>query len=234
MPKMNCGGTILEGYKCNGIQSCCSEEAIAETCSDIGGEICSASQECKVGEEVSVSGLSYGQSCCKNGYCEEVEEEDTCTINGGTCDFSCDKGYKQTSLYTCTGGEICCIKEEKSSFASYWWIWLLFFLIIATVLVIIFRERVKEFISTATNGKFFADASSNKPKSPPSYQRNPPMKIPPRRVIPQSRPIQRPPIATSRPPLSPPRTEPKKIEKPKPKTPAELDEVLKKLKEMGS
>ena len=91
-------------------------------------------------------------------------------------------------------------KTEK----SFWWLWVLGILIVLIALVIVFRDKLKDFYSKLT---------TKKPKGPPS---RPGMHEVPQRRIPSSQQHHQ-----------------QYPRRPIPQRKSELDDVLKKLKEMG-
>jgi hypothetical protein len=222
MSSRKCTGNILEGYDTCGFPLvCCSEEYIEPTCEGgLEGTICSSGEYC-TGREEYVAGLNIGESCCVGGNCEEQQipddGENTCIDNGGVCEtYSCSEGYLKSDIYSCTGNDTCCMKEEGGM--SYWWIWVLFVLIILVVIAIIYREKLKDLYYEwkAKHGKN-SQKGGQQPKKPgyppsPGYNRMPTRPPMQRKMIPpqQRRPIRRP-----------------------QKNPRELDDVLKKLKDMG-
>jgi len=100
----------------------------------------------------------------------------------------------------------------SSETKSLWWIWLLIILIILVVLAIIFRNRFRNYYY-----KIKSKFTKTKPGAP-GYQFGKPTlrpiqrRITPRRILPPS----------SRNPL-----------RPAPKKSSEIDDILKKLKDMG-
>lgn len=213
--QINCDGEVLLDYGCSGAFVCCSEEVVLETCSEQGGEICNSNQNCVgVGSlEVDSSGLSAGRACCVSGSCQEPTITAlSCESSGGTCRISgCLEGEEEI-FESCDFSDVCCAQETTEK-GSYLWIWVLFILIVLTVLGIIFRDKLRPYwlrIKSRFN-KFKSSEPSTTfgPGTPPP--RTFPLR---RRVIPQAgkKPLRRMPRAKSQ---------------------GEVDEVLKKLKEMS-
>lgn len=207
------GGQVLD-YSCSGLNVCCSKDKLAQTCSDVGGEICeSSTEECNGYSDYSVSGLGADEICCL-GSCQEKAppSTDSCTQNGGVCRVGgCLSTEKEDFFYSCSfSDETCClVKTEKKGGSA--WIWILSILIILTIIGIIFREKLREFYSE------FQEKFKRKP-SKPQEREMPYHRMPPRRIIPShGLPMQRRPVISGR----------------TPEKKSELDEVLKKLKEMG-
>lgn len=212
-------------FACSGLYRCCSVATKKSTCTELGGEVCSSSQECVGGgwTDSSADGLRVGQSCCIGGSCQTDTGDggasiSECESSGGTCrTSSCNTDEEASEFYSCDiYSDTCCV-EKTTPQRSYTWIWVLLVLIVLTVLGIIFREKLRMLwlrISKKSGGSSGPSSRPNQPRpfSPmPQFFRPRPME---RRIIPSS---------PSRP--MPPR--------PKSGAQRELDEVLRKLKEMG-
>ncbi len=191
---------------------CCTEEPVQETCASKGGEVCEGDEECD-GKYIQAT-----ESKCCRGSCsipEPVEPE--CEIEGYYCRSECYED-EQGNAFDCDTGDVCCEPKPKST--SYWWIWLLIILIILVALGIIFRERIRLFIFKLRN---------RSKKGPASSSGAPPRRFPP---APQQRPMKRPRMILPRQPVKP------QLKRPLPKKPPvkkddELEETLKKLKNMS-
>jgi len=144
--------------------------------------------------------------CC-TGYCEEVViVQSECVIGGGSCKDTCLSDEEENSDDCDYPGEVCCVdKGEPEPTASYWWIWVLLILIVLIVMGIIFRDKLRHFW-LRIKSKF-----KKKPKTPPGH---PLIKTNMRRPLHKM-------VSPSRRPL--PSRRPK----------SEVDDVLKKLKEIG-
>jgi len=209
MHSLDCDGNVLENYECSTIsQVCCDIPKSLDTCENEGGEICASNEICS-GTKTEAFGLEFGESCCLGGRCEEqTTSEATCEPNAGFCRASgCNTDEEESFSYTCDYGDSCCVASKNKS-EIVWWIWLLLVLIILLVIAIIFRDRVRYYFNRIKS-KFNSDGKSPPSSAFPSGPRPP---IMPRRILPpSSRPlIRRPARRTS-----------------------EVDEVLKRLKEMG-
>lgn len=215
-------GEVLKGYECSGLNICCSKEKIIKSCANQNGKICNSEQRCDGGIISEASDLEYKQTCCIGGSCEEIKKNTTteCEENNGVCEiFECDKGYEETSNYDCEDSYICCIKSISQA-KSYWWIWLLIILIVLVILGIIFKDKLRPFwFKLKSKFKKFGKGSHKRPGPRPGF---PPAssRIPLRR--PSSRRILHPSHQKFKPPFQP-----------KPVQSKELDDVLKKLKEMS-
>ncbi len=211
------GGNILD-YSCSTYYVCCDTEEIQETCSDAGGKICTIGEECTGN---TLDALDTVRCCFEE--CEELEPENQCeSVEGGVCEpAECGEGYERDYDYDCDYyGDVCCMEADKPGINPLFWI--LIILVVLVALGIIFREKLKS---------FWFRMKSNFRKSPPpkrSLRSGLPSissnqmrrRVMPRRVMPlEHRPAPRP--------------TPKHAPKKHARGHSELDEVLKKLKEMG-
>ncbi len=218
--QINCQGEVLSGYDCSGAFVCCSEAAVLKTCSEQGGEICNSNQNCVgVGSlKVDSSELNSGQSCCTGGTCQETQTTiSSCESSGGACKVNGCSGNEESNFQSCDfSSDTCCVQKTTEK-TNYSWIWILFILIILAVLGIIFRDKLRPYWFRVKSK--FDKFKSSKGNSRPSGPGTPPGMLPlrrvmPRRIIPSSgrKPLRRIPRAKSQ---------------------GEIDDVLKKLKEMG-
>ncbi len=215
----NINGSQLGNYYCFGASVCCDKQKPAEkTCSEKGGVVCTFGQECSTGNMVSASGTSL---CCLSGTCSEPTPTpgiSACESDGYTCKDSitgCDSTEEEKSL-SCPENGICCslkVVEDK----SYWWLWLLIILIILIILAIVFRNQVQMWYFRVKNK--FSKQPVNPQQRPPQQS----MMGMPRQIIPGQMP----------PRPMPPRGMPPRPGLPFPKQ-RELDDTLKKLKDMGN
>ena len=206
-------GSVLD-YECSSYYVCCDTQKVQETCEEAGGKICATGKEC-TGDTLEY----YDTYNCCFDECEEPEEteEYTCELSSGFCeDYECGEGYKQNYEYECEYyGDICCVPELEPIGRISPLLWLLIILITLVILGIVFRNKLKEFwFRINSKSKKF------KPRRPdfgfPHVSTAPRRRVMSRRVMPDShRPAPRPA------PKSPPRHN------------SELDDVLKKLKDMG-
>ncbi|MCH7568173.1 MAG: hypothetical protein IIA87_02015 [Nanoarchaeota archaeon] len=200
-------GTILENYDCPGLKKCCSVTIQELTCAERTGIICASNEECS---GTVVSTPSEG-SCCLAS-CQKIREENACVRLGGICASSCNLDNEEVTSDSCTDTSlICCISKTESTtkISSSTWIWiiLLSVLIILVVLGIIYRNKLRLFLFKFKGRKRRPPVpGARRPPFPPAYG-------PPIRRIPQR--------------TSPP------VRRPASKTDKELDETLKKLREMS-
>jgi len=232
------GGIVLDEYSCiASIQSCCDVQPLSETCAEKGGGICSSNQQCIGGTAIGSSDVYYPELCCYGGYCEDYNGtggESECESNGGICRLgTCNNGEDESYYFCSSSDNLCCIQStiapEKSS--SSWWIWLLLILIIILVFGIIFRNKVRELLFRVTSkGKTKPGSSLHRPMMMPTSLRPLPQGQLIRRPLPPGQLIRRVPERKILPPTPkspPPKKEPSKLQ-------LELEEVLKKLKELAS
>ena len=217
-----CDGQLLPEFSCPGsLQKCCSTPITIETCAELQGEICSSNERCVGGTIVDASGLGSSELCCaQGGSCEAVSDttESDCELNNGICRLGGCDDNEEESFDSCEiSSDVCCVqKTQETNGKSYWWIWVLIILIVLVVIAIIFRNSLRIFWFRITGGGKTRPGppSSGSYYPHPGYQR-PPQRIIERRIlIPHSAP---PPHRPSRPSGAQ----------------RELDEVLKKLKDMG-
>ena len=205
LSEISCKGKILSDYACPGVAKCCDTQKSIESCSTQTGEICSSEEKCVGGTQTSALDINPGETCCVGGRCEVPAPYSECEGNLGTCRVSCSKD-ETDYLYDCDfPGEVCCMPGKQGT--SLWWIWLLLVLIILVALGILFRERLR----------IFWYRMSSKFKAPPAgpssgmAQSMMTRRTIPRRIFPPSQSSSRPPVRKS----------------------SEIDDVLKKLKEMS-
>ncbi|MCK5149812.1 hypothetical protein KAJ87_02710 [Candidatus Pacearchaeota archaeon] len=218
MSQMKCstvGGDILKGYDCFGIVDiCCNKNKELETCSEQGGEICSSGETC-TGTTTESSDAGYGD-CCVGGECKVQVEESECESYDGECRTSCYSDEEEAE-YDCSSGEVCCIEKTVSEKKSYLWVWLLLILITLVVLGIIFKDKLRPvwFKIKSKFDKFTSKGKKSGPGNPPRGRPGMPTgRMAPRKILP---PTQR--SSLRRPPMARPK--------------GEMDDVLKRLKEMG-
>ena len=214
MSSVSCEGEILSGYDCAGVAKCCDTPKSLESCLTQGGEICNSAQICTGGTTVEAGDTDYGETCCVGGSCAIPVEQTECESYGGTCRSFCHDDEQENSD-ECNFGDVCCMTKTSSS--SYWWIWLLIILIILTILGIVFRKKLRPYWFRIKSWFDKFKKSKKPPTPPPSPMQRPGFRRPMQRRIlhpsAQHRPGPRPPMQR--------------------KSKPEIDDILKKLKEMG-
>jgi hypothetical protein len=218
MSEIECIGNVLESYSCASlISKCCDIAKPLESCIAQQGETCNSNQNCIGGTTVEASLISYGETCCIGGVCEIPSEAPAvssgCESVGGLCRATGCEATEEESTEVCDFGDTCCVEKSVSAEGkSYWWVWLLLFLIVLVVLGIVFRDKLRP-LYLRIKEKFnsiFKKKSEGPGARPPFIGRPgfPPRAMPPPRFGPP----------TGRPGARPA---------------GEIDDVLKKLKEMG-
>ena len=218
MSEASCDGKVLPSYSCtSGTFICCDTAKTFDVCRNQGGDICNSGQECIQGTIVDAGDTESGEVCCaNNGRCENVQAQTECQTNSGSCRSFC--GDTETeSNYDCGSVSVCCTPKTSSGGIS-WWIWFLVILIILVILAIVFREKLRLYWEKLKS-KFKKSGSSpmvqrRGPGFPPASSTIPFRGMPQRRVFSPTPP-------------------PTQIRRPAPKQNPELDEVLRKLKEIG-
>lgn len=214
IPDADCSYDNLLGssYDCSGFSDvCCKEDTTSQDCQ---ANICDSyfNEKCPSGSEDFSVNMSDGQTCCLADCVSTTptQTNGTCTINNGICrDYNCDSGEEISDFYDCQdSSQLCCIPTKGG---TSWWIWLLIILIILAVVAIIFKDKLKA---------FYLKIKSKKSK-PKKITPTMPQRIPPRRPLPTRKIFPKRTVAPRRP-----------VQKSQKKQ-SELDDVLKKLKEMG-
>jgi len=231
MSGINCEeGNILSEYDCAPGFKCCSVPISLESCEAQYGEICNANEECIGGKIGESSDDDYG-NCCLEGTCQvpkDKPEESECETYAGTCrPNGCEKGEEKLEKECEFSGESCCFESPKEPGKNLWWIWTLLFLIVLVIAGIIFRNKLRPYWFSLKSKFSKSDGPMNNrgPRGPPGF---PPSRMPIRRPIPRRIVPQPQEQGTPKPQR---RLSPEKSVKAKPNP--ELEDVLKKLKEMG-
>ncbi|MFH1787175.1 MAG: hypothetical protein ABH811_00050 [archaeon] len=199
-------GEELTSYSssCSGLNICCDRDKSLETCEEMNGKECSLEEECSV----STIEASDIYNCC-TGYCAEPIQQSDCEYGGGICRSTCYDDEEELSD-SCNYDGVCCGKKTEPE-PTRLWIWVLIILIALIIIAIIFRDKLRPYWFRI---KYFGKSH---PKPRPGSEFQMPPRYPPRgfqrRILP---PTQRP-----------------QMRRPPPVRPSgELDEVLKKLKDM--
>jgi len=205
------GGDILEQYVCSSLYKCCSVEEVQETCGDKGGEICPSNEKCSGYTEDSYD-LRSGEECCVSGTCiirDEPPSQNDCELSGGMCSsYGCNSDEEISDEDCDSYSETCCV--SKSEDKNYTWLWILAILIVLTIVAIIFKDGLRKLV-------FRLKPGSRRPGPAASRFRPRPRGPPPEAPLMRARPRERKPMH------APAGRKPK----------GEIDDVLKKLKDMG-
>ncbi len=135
-------GNVLGGYNCPEGKSCCNTREKEETCEEKRGSICAANQRCTGRSEETLN-----EKCCIGGVCENVDVANRCEEeNSGSCKSSCADNEKEIDEDCPDSGDKCCKKEETDNNGagiSPIFIIILFVLIFLVVLGIIYRHKLQ-------------------------------------------------------------------------------------------
>lgn len=198
-------GDVLDNFECTSSgEICCSKDLPEQTCTEKAGIKCLTDETCTGNIVPSLD----SSTCCINGQCE-VFEESACEQAGYYCNNACIGETEATSLDCGTGAALCCAPKKSS---SLWWLWLLIFLIILVILGIIFRNQLRIWWFQAKNRFSKGPVTQTRPFIPPAAGR--PMSM----QRPMPRQFQRPAQPTQR---------------SKSKLDEELEDTLRKLKDMS-
>lgn len=200
----------LDNYYCSGSNVCCKTEPELKSCSELEGYLCDSDERC----DGTALDSSDSKICCDEE-CVDKGALSGCESAGYICYIgtNCPDGWERAA-YDCDYDEVCC----KEGSGGFWWIWLIILVILVglVVLGIIYRHKLRAWLFKLKN-KFKKGKGAIGTTGPPTGPGPPIMpsgRIMPRRIIPRGRPV--------------PRRLPKKTGLDK-----ELDETLKKLKEIG-
>jgi hypothetical protein len=210
----NSNGNELSSYQCSLGLVCCDKPKLVSTCAGQGGDICTGSEQCTGGIVSEASDVTYGE-CCVGGSCTVPggnggTEENNCEINNGICEsFQCSSGEQQDNSLSCgSSSQVCCIAASSSGSL---WIWILAIAIVIVMLAIIFRDKLRRFWLYFRTKSRPSGPSGSSGHGPPFFPA-PMRQMIQRRILPsQGRPGPAPARRRS----------------------SELDDVLKKLKDMS-
>ena len=205
------GGNVLVDSSGCFTNICCDTQRLLESCSIQEGERCASDEICSGG---TFTDAADSERCCVRGECVVQTEEDIseCEARGGECKTTCSNNEETTSD-DCPSFDLCCVEETKET--NYILILVLGILILLLAIGIIFRDKLRKFWFKIKS-KFKRGKSGPSPRSPPGFPPGPSSAI-------GQRPTQRR--------VFPPTQRPAR--RPAHRSKGELDNVLKKLKEMG-
>lgn len=133
-------GKVLPDYDCAQFgRFCCSVKVPLKSCTELQGKTCAASEQC-----TGTSVESSDGSCCV-GTCAPATALNICEQQyGGVCKSACASGEESTT-YSCgtDATKSCCITVESSGLGWIAWMFIFGILIIIVVLGIVYREKVK-------------------------------------------------------------------------------------------
>ncbi len=220
---LDSGGTILRDLECTNFRNvCCTKRFADATCDEKRGLICASNQRCTGRLEPSADG-----SCCLEGACENIKQENLCAISGGICKTSCSDNEESSTENCPDSGDICCIEKiieepEQKTGISKIWIAIFIVLILLLILGIIYRHRIQSWLYSRKGGKGAGLVRGGGPRLPPGA--SPGMMMP--RPMPRyGPPGQRGPVRSG-----PMLRQTKGVKSPEDK---EMEETMKKLREMS-
>jgi len=218
--KGSCEGQVLSDYYCSALLTeCCTIAPEQQTCAERGGVVCTSDQICNGGSFVSAADTD---NCCIDGFCQAPSspEISECEREGGICRTSCFSDEEEV-FYECgLESDVCCTPQAIKKKSNIW-LWIFLILIVLVVIGIIFKDKLRNFWFKAKS-KFKKSKPGPKPGTRPGPPASP-FRAPPyargpvreRRILPSFR---HPPARTKRAPS---------------KSQKEIDEILKKLKDLG-
>ncbi len=224
------GNDLGSQYSCSSSNYiCCSKDLITPSCASQFGQICNLTTESCKGTPVSANDVSPSdQTCCVSGACVSNQQSivtTACETSGGTCQDSCSDNELSSDASCGTGSsQVCCTIQQQYASTSQSHVGLIILLIVLialAVLGIIFRKKLAP-LWLKIKSKFFkggkgSPMGSNGPRGHPGR-----LPFTPSRPMPFNRPM-------------PPRSQPQasKASGRKPKSSKDVNDVLKKLKEMS-
>lgn len=212
------GGVTFPGLDCElSLNVCCSVPSVPPSCSAQNGLICDASQTCTGTTVSSIEG-----SCCL-GSCQELPQANDCEVAGGGCFNSCLDNEEQITESCGSGLDLLCCKakQDAGGTGGSVWVWIILFVILIALVIlgIIYRRKLQLMFFKLRNKR----RGSGRPAAGPG--RRPP--YPPYGPSAMRRPM---PLGTR----PSPRTVPLRQTSSGSKTDKELEETLRKLKEMSN
>lgn len=213
------GGAVLNDYSAScpnvPLQICCNKNVQSQTCADLKGQLCSSSQVCNV-SSISSSDSTGSQVCCPStGSCVTLPPTtNLCDTSGGTCKSSCGSGEVVNYSAVCSvSSQYCCIQSTTSEGgnSNTALIIALVVLVVLAALGIIFRKKLMKLwfrMKSKSGGRGGPQPPRYGPRPPPGYPpRSPPGGYSQARRMPQRGPA--------------------------PRSSSEVNDVLRKLKDMG-
>jgi hypothetical protein len=153
---LNIGGDVLPEFACPIFRdACCTRQFIEVSCSEKGGQLCGAGDEC-VGSGSRIES-SFDGTCCVGGECVEEDIEDLCSIVGGTCRSGCFDDEIESRESCPDSFDGCCIpsfeQDPVDEGNNYIWIIILVALILLVILGIVFRKKIQFWLHKRRSGK---------------------------------------------------------------------------------
>ncbi|MFZ1970912.1 MAG: hypothetical protein WAU65_01900 [Candidatus Nanoarchaeia archaeon] len=197
------GGSMLSGYNCNLGISICCSKQLSNPSCSAQGGQICSSNQSCTGG--STSPASDTSSCCLGICATQQATQNDCLSAGGVCRSSC-LTTEQPSPASCGTGSYCCVPGSQPASNSNVWIWVLAILIVLLVIAILSRKQLRMLWIKMKSGKNKGgQQSSTPPRGPPFFPS---------------------PTAFQRGPQPQPSQRTRQ-------QPSEVNDVLKKLKDMG-
>jgi hypothetical protein len=202
---VNCqqAGGTILGYTCSNALNVCCSKNRVVPSCSSQSGQLCASGQTCQGNPTSSNDAASGQTCCIGTCTTPVLTPSDCELASGSCKSFCSSNEQQSSESCALSSEVCCKLQQGSSTL---WIWIFAVLIALTLIGIVSRKKLGVlWFRVKSNFK----KGGNKPQ-PSGYPRPP---FPPR-----------PPMTFQRRPMP---------QQPQRQKPSEINDVLKKLKEIG-
>jgi hypothetical protein len=138
-PCLEAGGQERVNFECSGGTICCSIKVPQQTCAAQKGTLCKSDEVCSEIESASSDGSCCLGSCVKRATTTSY----TCTSDVGNCKVSCSSDEQRDDSKTCEIADYQCCREPVSPGNNWFWIIFLIILIILIVLAIIYRDKLR-------------------------------------------------------------------------------------------
>ena len=137
---LGAGGLEKANFECTGGTICCSIKVPQTSCKVQNGTLCKTDEECTEIEAASSDGSCCLGSCVK----KTTAQSYTCSADVGNCKVSCNSDEQEDDSKTCEITDYkCCRAPESTGGISWFWIILLLILIILIILAIIYRDKLR-------------------------------------------------------------------------------------------
>jgi len=132
-------GNIVPNYYCPGgiLKVCCDKALPLLPCVEQGGVVCPAAEPCTT----STVAASDAEECCLT-QCQAPVEANECESAGYSCKAICSEN-EESVFYACEFADDVCCRFKPEEPKSRLWIYVLILMIVVVALAIIFRNRLK-------------------------------------------------------------------------------------------
>ncbi len=162
-------GINLNEFECGNFREvCCSKKVVEANCNEKRGIVCSYNQKCTGRIESSSDG-----SCCIDGGCENIQNENLCVLSDGVCKSSCSNDEEDIGESCSNPADACCVvkieKPESPGGISIIWIIMLIILILLIIVGIIYRHKIQIWWHNRKNNRAGGASSGigQRPRMPP-------------------------------------------------------------------